>query len=125
MNDPGTILLVAFVKFALAMLLIGWIPALIARSKGRNFVPWWFYGGGFFLIALIHSLCIKSTNPELTEPSEAATRRPARNSGTTTWECDCGEINLAMATSCRMCETDKVSISNDNNRKVVGDVATS
>lgn len=40
--------------------IIGLIPAFIASSKGRNFVLWWLYGAALFIIALIHSLVIKS-----------------------------------------------------------------
>ena len=108
MNDPGTLLLVALIKFALVMLFIGWIPALIAKSKGRSFVPWWFYGGGLFLIALIHSLCIKSRDPETDEQEDPKTRRPSPITRTTTWKCNCGEINLAMATACRICDCSRV-----------------
>jgi hypothetical protein len=32
--------------------LIGLIPAIIARKKGRRFVPWWTYGALFFIVAL-------------------------------------------------------------------------
>ena len=39
--------------------LIGLIPAFIARSKGKNFALWWFYGAMFFIVALPHSLLIK------------------------------------------------------------------
>lgn len=40
-------------------LIIGIIPALIARKKGRNFFLWWIYGFMVFIVALIHSLLIK------------------------------------------------------------------
>jgi hypothetical protein len=42
--------------------LIGLIPAFIARNKGRNFLLWWFYGAMMFIVALPHSLLIKSAN---------------------------------------------------------------
>ena len=40
--------------------LIGLIPASIARGKGRSFVGWWLYGAALFIIALPHSLIIKA-----------------------------------------------------------------
>lgn len=39
--------------------LIGLIPAAIAQSKGREFVPWWIYGALLFIVALPHSLMLK------------------------------------------------------------------
>ncbi|WP_105625277.1 zinc ribbon domain-containing protein [Cronobacter sakazakii] len=38
---------------------LGIIPALIAHSKGRSFIAWWFYGFLLFIIALVHSIVIK------------------------------------------------------------------
>lgn len=67
--DPGVTLLMMLVKVFAAMLLIGWIPALIASSKGRSFLLWWVYGGALFIVALIHSLCIKD---RLTDETTAA-----------------------------------------------------
>ncbi|MCI5219269.1 MAG: hypothetical protein D3914_08785 [Candidatus Electrothrix sp. LOE2] len=49
------LLILCAVKLLVTMLLLGWIPALIAKRKGREFVPWWFYGGSVFIVALIHS----------------------------------------------------------------------
>jgi len=54
------VLVVTLIKLAFVMLLIGWIPAVIARSKGRdNFLGWWIYGGALFLIALVHAIVIR------------------------------------------------------------------
>lgn len=39
---------------------IGFIPGIIAFYKGRNFINWWYYGKTFFLIALVHSIALKS-----------------------------------------------------------------
>jgi hypothetical protein len=39
--------------------LIGLIPAFIARNKGKSFVLWWFYGAMLFIVALPHALLIK------------------------------------------------------------------
>jgi hypothetical protein len=42
--------------------IIGIIPAFIARNKGENFFLWWFYGFMLFIVALPHSLWIKPDN---------------------------------------------------------------
>jgi hypothetical protein len=41
------------------LLVIGLIPAMIAYSKGRNFLLWYVYGVALFLIALVHALLLK------------------------------------------------------------------
>lgn len=48
-------------------LLLGLIPAMIAQSKGRSFLLWWFYGAMIFIIALPHSLIISSNQKLLDE----------------------------------------------------------
>jgi hypothetical protein len=42
--------------------LIGLIPAFIARNKGKSFLLWWFYGFMLFIVALPHSLWLKPHN---------------------------------------------------------------
>lgn len=42
--------------------IIGIIPAFIARKKGKNFFLWWFYGVMLFIVALPHALLIKPDN---------------------------------------------------------------
>ena len=39
--------------------LLGLAPAMIAQSKGRNFVAWWLYGTALFIVALPHALVLK------------------------------------------------------------------
>lgn len=39
--------------------LLGLIPAMIAKKKGRSFIGWWIYGALLWIIALPHSLLIK------------------------------------------------------------------
>jgi hypothetical protein len=43
-------------------ILIGLVPAAIAKSKGRSFGLWWFYGAALFIVALPHSLIMKANN---------------------------------------------------------------
>jgi len=45
--------------------LIGLIPAIIARNKGKSFVLWWFYGAMLFIVALPHALLIKPHNQKV------------------------------------------------------------
>lgn len=45
--------------------LIGLIPAFIARRKGKSFLLWWFYGAMFFIAAMPHSLLIKPENQKV------------------------------------------------------------
>lgn len=40
---------------------LGLIPAFIAYNKGRSFLTWYIYGVLLFIVALIHSIVIKST----------------------------------------------------------------
>ncbi len=44
--------------------IIGLLPAFIAKSKGGNFFLWWLYGAAIFIVALPHSLIMKSSRPE-------------------------------------------------------------
>jgi ribosomal protein L32 len=39
--------------------IIGLIPAAIAKSKGKNFFTWWLYGAALFIVALPHSIIMK------------------------------------------------------------------
>jgi RNA polymerase subunit RPABC4/transcription elongation factor Spt4 len=45
--------------------LLGLIPAALAKGKGRSFGLWWFYGAALFIIALPHSLLIKANTQAL------------------------------------------------------------
>ncbi len=43
---------------AAALVLLGIIPAMLAKSNGRDYVKWWIYGTLLFPIALPHALYI-------------------------------------------------------------------
>lgn len=44
----------------LIAVVIGLIPAMIAKGKGRSFGLWWLYGFALFIVALPHSLIMKA-----------------------------------------------------------------
>jgi len=44
----------------LLALVIGVIPAMVAKNKGRSFFGWYIYGVLLFIVALPHSLIMKS-----------------------------------------------------------------
>jgi cytochrome c-type biogenesis protein len=51
----GRFILLAFISLTF----LGLIPAYIARNRGRNFIDWWFFGAGLFLVALPMALMLK------------------------------------------------------------------
>ena len=57
---------IAFV-ISIPFIIVGLIPAFIAKSKGRNFGKWWLYGSMTFMIAVIHSLLIKKNDTVLAQ----------------------------------------------------------
>jgi hypothetical protein len=52
--------------------IIGIIPAIIARNKGKNFLLWWFYGAMLFIVALPHALLIKPHSQKDTQKQMSA-----------------------------------------------------
>lgn len=64
----------------IVMVLIGLIPATVARGKGREFALWWVYGSLLFIVALPHALLLKpdlqgqgmKTCPRCAEPVKEA-----------------------------------------------------
>lgn len=46
-------------RLVIILFLFGLITAIIARSKGRDFFLWWFYGLLLFPFALIHAIVLK------------------------------------------------------------------
>jgi cytochrome c-type biogenesis protein len=53
------------------LIVLGLIPAFIARSKGRKFLDWWFFGAALIFIALPAALIIKP------QEEQAARQAPA------------------------------------------------
>lgn len=74
--------------------ILGVIVGMIAKSKGRDFLPWWLYGALIFIVAIVHVLLIK--------PSEGHAERQALEAGGK--KCPrCAEIVKEQAKVCRFC----------------------
>lgn len=80
-------------------LLIGLIPAFIAQGKGRSFVLWWIYGALIFIVALPHSLIMKTDQQSIEKQqlSEGMKKCPF-----------CAEMIKQDAKVCRYCSRDVV-----------------
>ena len=49
-------------EILIAALLIGLLPAAIAKSKGYSFMGWWLFGAALFIVALPVAICMKSSH---------------------------------------------------------------
>jgi hypothetical protein len=89
-------------SFFLLAVLIGLLPAYIAKNKGKNFIVWWIYGALIFIVALPHSLLMK---PDLKSIEADAIADGAK-------KCPfCAEIVKKDALVCRYCHKELVSSS--------------
>lgn len=80
--------------FLFGAVLIGLLPAAIAREKGYSFLTWWAYGALLFIVALPHAIIMK--------PNPAGV--DARNAEIGMKKCpECAESVRAEANKCRFC----------------------
>ena len=83
--------------YILIAIVLGVIPATVAYYKGRDFVPWWFYGTALWIIALPHSIL-------MTKDLGAVDERQLRSGGR---RCPlCAEVVREEAVVCRFCGRD-------------------
>jgi hypothetical protein len=86
------------VEFLVIAAVIGLLPAAIAKSKGRSFGLWWFYGAMLFIVALPHALLLKA--------DQAALDDEALREGNK--KCTfCAELIRSEAVVCRFCSRDQ------------------
>ena len=89
--------------------LLGLIPAAIAHNKGHNFLGWWIFGAGLFIVALPLAIVLKPDATVLEKRKELASLAAGGR------KCpSCAEVIKREARVCRFCgrdvEPERVSV---------------
>ena len=77
----------------IVLVVLGLIPAFIAKKKGKNFFVWWFFGAILFIVALPLSLMCKSEHAEQDTWSSANGSLP-KHARSDTWPSANGNIQF-------------------------------
>lgn len=85
-------------EILLIAVVIGLLPAAIARSKGHSFIVWWLYGALLWIVAFPHSLFLRRDVKALENRAIAT--------GDNRKCPHCAEIIKAEASVCRFCGRD-------------------
>jgi hypothetical protein len=88
-------------EFVILSVLIGLVPAAIAKQKGRSFLLWWLYGSALFVIALPHALVTRATEESIARAISSGQMRRCPH---------CGQPVRLSANVCPSCGRDKRQI---------------